>query len=507
MQDQSATSASIKAFVACLSATFFLTGTAYATPLYVATSGANVGTCQASATPCLTITYALSQAAASGDTINIGAGTFTEELDVAKSVVLAGSGNSATIIKAPATLTARTGQIPSGNSVTSDNNAIVWVHGAITVTIQNLKVTGPGSSGCASIGFGLFAGGGATLTVSNNRVDLIQDAPFSSCQNGTAIRYGAQSTSQVASGAITNNTIVNYQKNGVTVDNTGSIVSITGNTIIGTQPPPVIAQNGIQVSRGAQATIINNSVSSNQCSSTNAACGPGFDKAWSTGLLLFNAGATTISNNTFSGNDAGIVGSNTSSSGPFMIAANTFTNNRVGVFAEAGTLNLTGNTISGGNYGVLAAAYADSATNSLINLNGGNIVSGAAIAGVSVYDELLTDALTASVIGSGNQFVGNAVGASNTTPPQGTVNLTCNWWGSAYGPSNSANPLGTGNPATANTAFTNWATNNTSFTCNGNAANNQLLAQPAAVPTLNFAMLMLLAGLLASVTRRRRDAR
>ncbi len=55
--------------------------------LYVTTTGNNAGNCQTLGAPCLTIAYALSQAAA-GDTINIGGGTFTEELTISKSVVL-----------------------------------------------------------------------------------------------------------------------------------------------------------------------------------------------------------------------------------------------------------------------------------------------------------------------------------------------------------------------------------------------------------------------------------
>ena len=54
------------------------------------TTGNNAGNCQTLGAPCLTIAYALSQAAA-GDTINIGGGTFTEELTISKSVVLNGA--------------------------------------------------------------------------------------------------------------------------------------------------------------------------------------------------------------------------------------------------------------------------------------------------------------------------------------------------------------------------------------------------------------------------------
>ena len=166
--------------------------------LYVTTTGNNAGNCQTLGAPCLTIAYALSQAAA-GDTINIGGGTFTEELTISKSVVLNGAGMASTIIKAPAVLTSNPA-VPGGSP--GQQTTIVFVTGATTsATIQNLQIQGPGSSTCGSIGYGIFAGGGANLTLSNNHVLMIRDIspPLSSCQNGSAIRYGAPSTAQAAS--------------------------------------------------------------------------------------------------------------------------------------------------------------------------------------------------------------------------------------------------------------------------------------------------------------------
>lgn len=138
-----------------------------------------------------------------------------------------------------------------------------------------------------------------------------------------------------------------------------------------------------------------------------------------------------------------------------------------------------------------------------------SFVSQAATAGLTVFDDDLTDAFAATIQGSGNQFVNNAVGAANT-PSQGTVSLACNWWGSPYGPINPANPLGQGNPATLNTTFTNWAIDNTTFACTGNPQNNILLASPQIpVPTLHpilLAALVLTLAIFAAagVPRRRR---
>ncbi len=476
---------------------------AVAAQLYVAPTGANAGNCQTLATPCQSVAYALTQAAASGDVINIAAGTFTEELTINKSVSLVGAGATSTIIKAPNTLTVNAA-IPGA---AGDRTAIVFVTGGVSASMSSLHVQGPGTTACASLGYGIFVGGGANLVFANGRITLTRDAapPLSGCQNGTGIRFGAATTSQVGTGGVQNSTIETFQKNGVTVDHVGSNATISGNTIVGEVPPPSIAQNGVQVSRGATAVVSNNTVRNEQCGA--ASCGPNFNQESATAILLFNPGNTTISGNTLTTSDYGIILSNDAASTAIVtVNNNTISNNRYGgVFAIGGTLNLTGNTITGGNYGVIAGNYAGDAQAGIINLLGGNVVSNAAIAGVTVYDEDLADAISPTVQGSNNQFVNNAIGASNI-PPQGTVNLTCNWWGTAQGPINAANPLGTGNPATANTVFTNWATNNTSFACNGNPQLNELQASRS-VPTTRAwhlaALLMLILTAAATATRSR----
>lgn len=469
--------------------------------LYVAPAGSDVGNCQTMATPCQTIAYALTQAAVSGDAINIAAGTYVEELTINKSVAMIGAGSNATIIKAPNALTVNAAIAPgSGGQAT----AIVFATGAATnASMTTLHVQGPGSTACGSIGYGVFVGGGATLAYSNSRITLTRDIapPLSGCQNGTGIRFGAQSTAQVGSGVLQNNTIETFQKSGVIVDNLGSNVAITGNTVTGEVPPPNTAQNGIQISRGATATISGNTIGSQQCGAPS--CGPSFIDVSATAILLFDAGDTTIASNTISNSDYGILLSNTAvSSAVVNVNNNIISGNRYGgVFASGGSLNLVGNTISGGLYGVVAANYVGDVQPGVINLNGGNAVSGATVAGITLFDEDSADAISPVVQGSNNQFVGNALGASNV-PPQGTLNLSCNWWGSAFGPANSNNPLGAGNPATANTTFTNWSTDNTAFACNGNPQNNEILARRP-VPTLPPVAVWLLVVGLSMVARRR----
>ncbi|MBP7453341.1 MAG: right-handed parallel beta-helix repeat-containing protein, partial [Ottowia sp.] len=219
-------------------------GAVCAATLNVGPSGADAGNCQS--TPCLTIGYALTQAAASGDTVLLAAGTYTEQITIAKSVTIEGAGSASTIVRAPAVLAVNPVISPGSGG---QQTAIVFATGASTSAVmRNLQIRGPGPSSSGSIGYGVFVGGNANFTLDTAHITAIRDEPLAGSQNGSGIRFGAPVTSQVGSGQVLNSVIDDFQKNGITVSNTGSNVTVRGNTITGTLPPPIIAQNGIQVS-------------------------------------------------------------------------------------------------------------------------------------------------------------------------------------------------------------------------------------------------------------------
>src|SRR5262245_37886571 len=62
---------------------------------FVAKTGVNIGDCSLIA--CLTITYAIGQALA-GDTLNIAAGVYVENLSLSKNLTLNGAGAASTIL-------------------------------------------------------------------------------------------------------------------------------------------------------------------------------------------------------------------------------------------------------------------------------------------------------------------------------------------------------------------------------------------------------------------------
>jgi parallel beta-helix repeat protein len=230
-------------------------------------------------------------AANPGDTIRVDPGTYTEQVTISQNshgvtlnnLVLEGS-NQSSIIQLPATAPA------------SQQTAIVKISGATNVTLDGFTVQGPGN-GPGSIGYGVEVVGGGSANITNNHITQIEDGPMSGDQNGVAILVGRKSLSTTGTATISHNTIDGYQKGGIVVDNTGSSAEIDHNTISGAGSTVLIAQNGIQISRGATADVNHNTISGNVYA-------PQSDAA--TGILLFNPGAVTVEQNTLLNNDIGI---------------------------------------------------------------------------------------------------------------------------------------------------------------------------------------------------------
>ena len=137
---------------------------------------------------------------------------------------------------------------------------------------------------------------GSALILSNH-ITLIRDTPFGGCQNGVGVLVGRNFENQTATAEISHNLIDRYQKGGVVVDGidptlvpnppfptpnpNDSFANVHHNEIVGPGPQPIIAPNGIQVSRGAGADVNHNIVRLNQYI--------GADNG--TGILLFVPGS------------------------------------------------------------------------------------------------------------------------------------------------------------------------------------------------------------------------
>jgi hypothetical protein len=219
----------------------------------------------------LTIQSAV-DAATPGDMIKVCRGTYIEQ------VTIPAGRDGITLFSEPALQA-----VIQAPPVMVDVKAIVRVSGAQDVTIRHFTITGPGGTGCDSIRWGVRVDTNGSALITDNHITEIRDLGMSGCQNGIGVLLGRNrpefGDDSPGSGQVVHNLIDHYQKGGVLVDNTGaSTGEVAYNEVTGT-PSPIIAQNGIQVSRAGRGEAHHNKVSLNQYL-------PGGVEA--TGILLFN---------------------------------------------------------------------------------------------------------------------------------------------------------------------------------------------------------------------------
>ena len=173
----------------------------------------------------------------------------------------------------------------------------VITNGGAVANVTNVRVTASGLSDVCDAGADrlrgiLFEGAGGSITgtvVTGVRQGL------SGCQEGNAIEVRNAPFDGTGSDLLVNisgNQVSDYQKNGITV-NGAVAATVTDNTVAGDGPVSYIAQNGIQISRGATAIVQANAVSQNDYTGFDVACG----------ILLFDAGGVKESTNRFSKNE------------------------------------------------------------------------------------------------------------------------------------------------------------------------------------------------------------
>ena len=310
-----------------------------------------------------------------GGTVNVAAGTYEEEINiVSKDVNLQGS--SGTVIQSPANL----GLDANGF------RGIIYVNDAI-VTINNFVIDGlgRGNANYRFTGINLYNAGG---TISNNTVLNITDTPFSGSQHGLGI-YVLNDDTVARAVNILNNDISNFQKNGITTNGNDLTANISGNTVTGIGQTSTIAQNGIQLGRGATGSISDNTISDIWYTGSG----------WSaSGILLYEAsGTVSLENNIINNSDKGI-------------------------FVDTTTVQSKGNTISACDYGVLV--WGDGTEDSTFE-------------GETIQDSYVGfyNYISNSTVIEGSTFLNNDFGLYD---PYSTANAVYNYWGCDEGPDGSA---------------------------------------------------------------------
>jgi hypothetical protein len=263
-----------------------------------------------------------------GSRIEICGGTYAEQLEIAGAMSLTGKPGSK--ITLPATIE---------NSATACDQAIeaklgghdqdlvsICTSGLVKLSGLTLEAKWPTNT-CAGGLYNTIVGGGGTLEATKDEfLDAGVEAQSKDlgCQGGVGIEVGVSGEEgsasvskpalEVGHAILTGDTVSEYQKNGITVDGDGSNATIGGAgekkvTITG-DGPAITGQNGIQVSRGADATIDGVTISDDECSLVPQTCGHETAAQWeedAAGILLYLPGAsTTVEKTTLSDNNIGV---------------------------------------------------------------------------------------------------------------------------------------------------------------------------------------------------------
>ncbi len=296
-------------------------------------------------------------AASTGDTIRLAAGTYVQEFKVvSKNLTIEGAGRDATIVQAPPAATRLTQSFAFGGVtwwavVLVDNQA---VPAAQTVVLADLTVDGGtqqdttvppiyGSSDrFAGIGFHEANGTVRDVHVTNTR----QTANFNELA-GTGI-VNASSVATVAFG-VEGSLVDDYQRGGLDFRGATLTADVTDTTVDRGYVLPMntvtATPNGIQFSQGASGSVSGSTVKLNQSTVAGVS---------GAGLILFGAGSVAVTGNAFDSNDVALYASGTPDG--FVVDGNAVTFTQapgvggvlgIAVFEPLGSTSLTSNVIDG----------------------------------------------------------------------------------------------------------------------------------------------------------------
>jgi hypothetical protein len=401
-----------------------------------------------------------------GATVNAKAGTFTENVTIAKGVTVAGAGQGATIV-----IPAVSKPNPcAGGSLCGSANAAsnLFLVQASDVTIRNLTADGDNPTLTSGI-----VRGGADLDARNGIVEDYYAGVYDNLQvHDVTVKNiylrGIYASSGGTGFDFHDNTVQNVQgeSQSIGIMNYGGSGAISDNSV--SDCNDAIAAN---YSQGTQ--FIGNSVTNSGSgihTDNNGGMGGVGDLIQGntvTDSTLYGYGIwtfvpyvpITVQNNTISGVDVGLA-----ASGQAAPVSTSFVNNQVtgkpgstGVYVTTdefgwGSGNVsatfTGNTITGhaDGFWIEAQAGYTATVNATGNSIFGNSVSGATTTGDG----------TSGLVFRLNQIAGNGTyGIDNTT--SNVVDALSNWWGDVTGPLHpTKNPTGQGNKISDYVLFDPW---------------------------------------------------
>jgi parallel beta-helix repeat protein len=269
-------------------------------------SSATVGFCAGPGTHYITIQAAVN-AVSVGGTVKVCPGIYPEQVTITNNLTLIGvvSGTSDAAVVT----------VPVGGLVTNSVTDIFGFPTAAQIFVQNAAVTishltvdgaNDGLTDCSIDAIGIYYKNASGTITANAVRNVLLPTGLQGCQDGLAINV--ESNIGTPAVTISNNSVRNYDKNGITASgpNNGSPgpnVTVTGNTVIGLGATTVTAQNGIQIGYGATGKVASNNVIDDiYINPPNCSLCYG-----SAGILIYGSSGVTVSSNTVENTQYGIV--------------------------------------------------------------------------------------------------------------------------------------------------------------------------------------------------------
>jgi len=235
-------------------------------------------------------------AANAGSLIRVCPGTYREQLSITKSLSIEGD-NGAILL--PGNMVANT----TGSSGAPIAAAIL-VKDAANVEIEGLIVdtANSGITECAPDLIGILYQNSSGSIEHNAVRNTKLSVSLNGCQSGDAIVVQSLGggTSKVS---IDDNSVHDYQKNGITGNETGTEVTITKNVVTGLGPTTGAAQNGIQIGFGAKGGVSRNTVTDNVWAPCVSLTNCAFN---ATGILVFQSDDVRVEHNSVATNQVGV---------------------------------------------------------------------------------------------------------------------------------------------------------------------------------------------------------
>ena len=311
-------------------------------------------------------------AATPGQQIVVCAGTYTEQLQITKSVEISAIGT--VTVQLPGTpanaTTSCDAQMAAGNpgSPPEQDQDAISICGNVKVSLTGITVNAAWAAGtCYDALYGVVVEGGATLRFSQSQIVAAGAVPLNGCQGGVGILAGDSQASPAQTGHLflSDSSVSGYQKGGIVVDGAGSTATIGNAIVTGIGATTQRAQTGIQVGDGAGAQIFDSRVSGNECNEASA-CGPNsLTQAQAAGILIFSTDApVTVTGCDVSSNDIGLYNeadaARPAPRAPTAVVDETrFTSDRnEAVVLDQGAALVENSRMSGGNVGLQALQYA-----------------------------------------------------------------------------------------------------------------------------------------------------